>query len=78
MLGNLKTGAFVDFAGSTVVHSIGGCLAGMGLRVTEEELRGLDMDEHGNEAYSGFQIFITGLEDCIRIRTGERGKDAIG
>lgn len=31
----------------------------IGLRVTaEEELRGLDIDEHGNEAYSGFQIFI--------------------
>ncbi len=32
----------------------------MGLRVTaEEELRGLDIDEHGMEAYSGFQIFTT-------------------
>lgn len=30
----------------------------MGLRVTrEEELRGLDIDEHGSEAYHGFQIF---------------------
>ena len=30
----------------------------MGLRVTrEEELRGLDIDEHGMEAYHGFQIF---------------------
>ncbi len=30
----------------------------MGLRVGEEtELRGLDLDEHGAEAYSGFQIF---------------------
>jgi len=30
----------------------------VGLRVTEEEeLRGLDIDEHGMEAYSGFQIF---------------------
>ena len=30
----------------------------IGLRVTkEEELRGLDIDEHGMEAYSGFQIF---------------------
>ena len=30
----------------------------MGLRVSEEEeLRGLDIDEHGNEAYAGFQIF---------------------
>jgi Amt family ammonium transporter len=30
----------------------------MGLRVSErEELRGLDLGEHGQEAYSGFQIF---------------------
>ena len=30
----------------------------VGLRVTEkEELAGLDIDEHGTEAYSGFQIF---------------------
>ena len=30
----------------------------MGLRVSrEEELRGLDIGEHGAEAYSGFQIF---------------------
>ena len=30
----------------------------IGLRVTkEEELRGLDIDEHGVEAYSGFQVF---------------------
>ena len=32
----------------------------MGLRVSvEEEMRGLDIGEHGMEAYSGFQIFIT-------------------
>ncbi|MCP4132339.1 MAG: ammonium transporter [bacterium] len=30
----------------------------MGLRVSrEEELRGLDIDEHGMESYSGFQVF---------------------
>jgi Amt family ammonium transporter len=30
----------------------------IGLRVSrEEELRGLDIGEHGNEAYSGFQVF---------------------
>jgi len=30
----------------------------MGIRVSkDEELRGLDIDEHGMEAYSGFQIF---------------------
>lgn len=32
----------------------------VGLRVSEEEeLRGLDISEHGMEAYSGFQIFTT-------------------
>ena len=32
----------------------------IGLRVSrKEELRGLDIDEHGMEAYSGFQIFIS-------------------
>jgi Amt family ammonium transporter len=32
----------------------------MGLRVTaEEELKGLDIGEHGMEAYSGFQVFST-------------------
>ena len=32
----------------------------VGLRVNrEEELRGLDIGEHGMEAYAGFQIFIT-------------------
>jgi nitrogen regulatory protein P-II 1 len=24
------------------------------------------------------KIFVTGIEDCIRIRTGERGRSAIG
>ena len=32
----------------------------MGIRVSEkEELRGLDVGEHGMEAYSGFQTFVT-------------------
>ena len=32
----------------------------MGLRVTrDEEIRGLDIGEHGMEAYSGFQVFTT-------------------
>jgi Amt family ammonium transporter len=31
----------------------------VGLRTSvEEELKGLDIGEHGNEAYAGFQIFI--------------------
>ena len=32
----------------------------IGLRVKpEEELRGLDIEEHGIESYSGFQVFTT-------------------
>ena len=32
----------------------------VGLRASaEEELKGLDIGEHGMEAYSGFQIFTT-------------------
>jgi Amt family ammonium transporter len=32
----------------------------VGLRVKpEEELRGLDIGEHGVESYSGFQVFTT-------------------
>ena len=32
----------------------------IGLRASrDEELRGLDIGEHGNEAYPGFQIFTT-------------------
>jgi Amt family ammonium transporter len=32
----------------------------VGLRVSEEEeLRGLDIGEHGMESYSGFQVFLT-------------------
>jgi len=32
----------------------------MGIRVSaEEELKGLDLSEHGQEAYSGFQFFTT-------------------
>jgi Amt family ammonium transporter len=32
----------------------------VGLRVNaQEELKGLDIEEHGNEAYAGFQIFTT-------------------
>lgn len=34
--------------------------ASVGLRVSEEEeLKGLDLGEHGMEAYSGFQIYVT-------------------
>ena len=34
--------------------------AAIGIRVSEEEeAKGLDIGEHGMEAYSGFQIFIS-------------------
>ncbi|MBD3315112.1 MAG: ammonium transporter, partial [Chitinivibrionales bacterium] len=34
--------------------------ATVGLRVTkDEEIRGLDIGEHGLDSYSGFQIFVT-------------------
>ena len=33
--------------------------ATMGIRVSrEEEIRGLDLGEHGMEAYAGFQVFL--------------------
>ncbi len=53
--------------GSTFIWAFGGAYLiftiikkTVGLRVSkEEELRGLDIGEHGMEAYSGFQIFTT-------------------
>jgi len=66
--GGLKQlGVQVLGAGSAFVWAFGLGLAlffaiekTIGLRVTsEEELKGLDIGEHGMEAYSGFQIFTT-------------------
>jgi nitrogen regulatory protein P-II 1 len=34
-------------------------------------------DEMGDGAVGDGKIFITALEQCIRIRTNERGKDAV-
>ena len=49
------TGLFVFVTAITVWAII---RAVIGIRVSrEEELRGLDIGEHGNEAYAGFQIF---------------------
>ena len=54
-LGAATVGAFV-FAVSLLVWFV--IKQTMGVRVTkEEELAGLDIGEHGMEAYSGFQIF---------------------
>ena len=56
-LGALAVGAFV-FCGMALVFFI--IKKTVGLRVSrEEELKGLDISQHGMEAYSGFQIFTT-------------------
>lgn len=53
-------GAVAVFAGLFSLAVLSILKATMGLRVSEEEeLRGLDLGEHGMEAYSGFQIFRT-------------------
>ncbi|MFC1570734.1 ammonium transporter [Candidatus Omnitrophota bacterium] len=56
-LGVFSVVAFVGVAMTIVFKLIDKFV---GLRVSrEEELKGLDISEHGMEAYSGFQIFIT-------------------
>ncbi len=55
LLGSLSVIIFT-FVVSVILWSIIKVVIGM--RVTrEEEIRGLDIDEHGMEAYSGFEIF---------------------
>jgi ammonium transporter, Amt family len=57
LLGSLSAIAFVVVCMGIVFKLID---ATIGLRVSrEEELRGLDIGEHGMEAYAGFQIFTT-------------------
>jgi len=57
MLGSAVTIAFVVVSMGLVFKLIN---ATVGLRVSrDEELRGLDIGEHGMEAYAGFQIFST-------------------
>jgi Amt family ammonium transporter len=57
LVGVLAVGA-VCFASAFALFA--GLKALMGLRVSEEEeMKGLDIGEHGMEAYSGFQIFIS-------------------
>jgi Amt family ammonium transporter len=56
-LGALAVSLFVMAVMSVVFLAI---KKTVGLRVSrEEEIRGLDIGEHGLEAYSGFQIFTT-------------------
>ena len=57
MVGSVTAIAFVVVAMTIVFKLIN---LTVGLRVSrEEELRGLDIGEHGMEAYGGFQIFST-------------------
>ncbi len=57
VLGTVASAAFA-VAAMTVVFLV--IKATLGLRVSQsEEVRGLDIDEHGMEAYADFQIFMT-------------------
>lgn len=57
LLGLVSGGAFAMATMAVVFAVIGKTV---GLRVTrEEELRGLDIGEHGMECYAGFQVFVT-------------------
>ncbi len=57
LIGVVVIGVFCSIA---TVIIFGGLKMVMGVRVTpEEEQKGLDISEHGMEAYSGFQIFIS-------------------
>ncbi len=57
ILGALAVSAFAMVAMGIVFFAIKKTI---GLRVSkEEELRGLDIGEHGMESYAGFQIFVT-------------------
>lgn len=56
-LGVIACGAYAVISMAIIFAII---KAVVGLRVTlEEELRGLDIDEHGMEGYADFQIFTT-------------------
>jgi Amt family ammonium transporter len=57
LTGVVSVAIFV-FVAATITWAI--LKAVIGIRVSrEEELRGLDIGEHGNEAYAGFQVFTT-------------------
>jgi len=57
IVGSVSTVAFIVISMGIVFKLID---ATIGLRISrEEELRGLDIGEHGMEAYGGFQIFNT-------------------
>ena len=53
-------GAVFVWASVTALILFLGIKYTMGLRVSDEEqIKGLDVEEHGMEAYSGFQIYTT-------------------
>ena len=55
LIGVAAVGA-VSFVGASIIFAV--LKYTMGIRVSEhEEAQGLDIGEHGMEAYSGFQIF---------------------
>ena len=57
LIGIIAIGIFCSTATALI---FGGLKMVMGVRVTaEEEQKGLDISEHGMEAYNGFQIFIS-------------------
>jgi ammonium transporter, Amt family len=57
LIGVLAVGAFSLLSSAAIFFALKKV---MGLRVEEaEEMRGLDIGEHGMEAYGGFQIFTT-------------------
>jgi len=57
LLGALSTVIFVSLVMFIIFKVIDKFI---GLRVSrEEELKGLDITQHGMEAYSGFQVYIT-------------------
>jgi Amt family ammonium transporter len=55
IIGIFAVGTLSFLAAFGLFHAL---KATIGIRVTmEEEIRGLDIGEHGMEAYTGFQIF---------------------
>jgi len=57
LIGILAAGAFSFFPAFIIFYIL---KKTMGIRVElDEEIRGLDIGEHGMEAYNGFQIFTT-------------------
>ena len=57
---SLGIAAIIAWTVLTMTIVFGAVKAIVGLRVSpEEELRGLDIGEHGQESYAGFSVFVT-------------------